>query len=297
MALTGGSVGVDLQSRTKRTDFAKLRTFKLYRDIPIETLSWLTDTLPFSAALKEFGVDFSPESIADSSDAIENLLDSLPPLRTLRLECAGQQSVRETAFRPHGSSLHSLLLGKTLEDARSLSEIRTGCPNLRKLAVSITRSAGDGQETACYRAIGAFEHLSHLILTLRVRKPLSASDEESMMRTVLIDTTVNESLAADIFRLVSMSHGSLETLDLSVDINAREFGYKSFASACERLARSWHCEKNPRNDAPGHACVTKETGVEDKEDRESAASRWISPSDAHTFHALWPGTSDWRLET
>ncbi|KAF2174117.1 hypothetical protein M409DRAFT_48991 [Zasmidium cellare ATCC 36951] len=300
LVIAGHSHVDELRVWHRKTDFAKLRTLKLYQDVPIEDLCWLTELRPFSEALEEIGLDFSHHEILDATNELEDFIDSLPPLRALRLVCASSEpGVLEVAFRRHGDSLRTLRLGETISDINDLSNIRDSCPNLRELAVTTTRSAGNADEIGRHRTIGALQHLRCLILTLHVHYRLDTVDDASIIRAALIDSAVDKSLAASIFGAVSASstvgHGSLETLRLSVQIDQASFDHE-LEITCKMLARSWQCEKNPGDDAPKHSCFVAELGAEDREDYESAFGRRLDPEIEAVMRDLWPeqATGDWR---
>ncbi|KAK4498450.1 hypothetical protein PRZ48_011108 [Zasmidium cellare] len=130
LVLAGQRYYDDIRVWTEKTDFAKLRTFKLYRDVPVEILRWFSEVRPFSEALEEVGIDFSYRCGIEASDAIQSFLDSLLALRRLRLLWIHKQSLQEAALRRHGDRLHTLLLDKTIQDITTLSNIRESCPNL-----------------------------------------------------------------------------------------------------------------------------------------------------------------------
>lgn len=303
----------DLRYWHREIDFAELRTLKLHTYLPLETLRWLTNLRPFSDKLEELAFELSSQEIEEGSDdALENFLGSLCPLRRLRLPCPYTQGIWGALFRRHGDSLRSLLLDDIFDnsterhitlDAATLSDIRHGCPNLQKLAVPITRSTGDENETACYRAIGSFPHLRDLTLNLHVHNvaPNAAPNQinsQENLRNALIHCAIDASLAAAIFRLISSTHGSLENLRLLVRID--RIGLASqYLSISRMLAGWWHCERDRRDTAPRHSCfTTKLEAVDAGEYGHAVRRRTIHLGLESAWRGLWPDmrSGDWRQD-
>lgn len=138
LTLTGRSSKDDLWAWGQKTDFSKVRALKLYQHVEDEVLRWLTETRPFSEAFKEL-------TLNRTGEAIEDFLDSLPPLEKLRLSSL---SGFEVALRRHGSTLQTLIFIEVLH-ATSILTIRNSCLNLQELGLTIPRSAGNEQTLPC----------------------------------------------------------------------------------------------------------------------------------------------------
>ncbi|KAH0363963.1 hypothetical protein KCU65_g7028, partial [Aureobasidium melanogenum] len=240
------------------TDFSKLRSLTVHSPIDVEALRWLTTRCRLSSLDNlALNVDYSDRDLPDedTSNAMDDLLRSLRPLKSLKLVGLIEPRSISLAIEHHGRYLRRLLLYSTellsehhMQQGRAdlatvpfLHELKENCPHLEELALRMIRSKGDVNEVATYRAIGEISSLRKIHLSVLCSEPLTwnttvyeqfeaAYDDsadldhqmEARLDDALINLAMDETLARSIFQVMSKAkplHAPpLECLELRMNV-------------------------------------------------------------------------------
>jgi hypothetical protein len=180
-------------------------------------------------------------------------LDSLPPLRNLRIRGLFGDEIFEYILKHHCATLRQLSLIPTDDDGENLArfkggfhltgdkarQLRQACPLLKELDIEIRRTYSDANEAGIYRALGEFTHMRKLCLTMDCsgglrgirlpdKLPLDAEFDEfdkkwhvrgvrnGHVRHALTNSAIDRDLAISIWHILTtqQKHSALQHLHL-----------------------------------------------------------------------------------
>ncbi|KAF2150017.1 hypothetical protein K461DRAFT_323509 [Myriangium duriaei CBS 260.36] len=334
-----GEAGADmLKALHNRSDFRKLKILKLGYLVSTEAIWWMRDNCEFSS-LHTLAIEpYERDSFEELEIATESFLQSLPPLSSLSITAYYSRHTLYSAFFRHGHTLKQLLLGRSrvpggiwLDDRSILDDIRTHCPSLEELAFPLQRSLGDAEEVKFYRSLGAFRSLRQIHLSLDCSREWPAyclfaagsspgpsrrypqiwynSEQSRQIREFLINAAMDKKLARTIFKVIATSKSAS-----SLPLDQLSLGYRNpfppvsarlapvIQGLFSRIARSWKCTRNPRDDVPDHECFVEDCTKpqdwmptwpreEDLSDAVKIAFRSIRPESPPPYRDFWTG---WR---
>lgn len=311
------------------TNFSKLRSLTVHSPIDVEALRWLTTHCRLSSLDNlALNVDCPDRDVPDEdiSNAMDDLLRSLRPLKSLKIVGLIQPRSISLTTEHHGRYLRRLLLSSTeslsehhMEQGRAdfatvpfLHELKENCPRLKELALRMIRSKGDANEVAIYRAIGKISSLRKIHLSVLCSEPLTwdttvyeqfeaayddSTDLDQEMKHRLDDALMNsamdETLARSIFQVMSKAKPlyapPLECLELRMNV-LREWPTISSHKLLEFLryiARSWICNRGLHDDGP-HQCSVRVYDKKEELDRQESERYDELPNmnDLHYAQAL-----------
>jgi hypothetical protein len=331
-----------LESFSKHIDFSALKALKLQGStIMEEALGWMATSCSFHS-LTTLVLVLERSIEAPSGDVVRLFFRSFPPLKALRMDAIVSQITIDTTLEHHGKSLRNLWLScvRNLGDTdqlvlgiREIDKIRQHCPLIENLNIPISRSMGDAQEIAIYKALGALPKLRRLSLTLdssdlsvvpsddEIPIPNDPSFDEferknfpgtyarnGHVRDVLINCALDEKLARAILQRISESKPQdsfpLERIS-PVSTGAGEFGVPDLpmdlSQVFSYLGGSWRLVRSQRDDSRDKISAIQsirrgKTSYEENQKRGSVPKTMSQATEA-VFRRIWPHKQDgseWR---
>jgi hypothetical protein len=164
----------DIEKWSQDTNFSFLKTLKIGTHSTLDALEYMTTNCQF-LSLTKLSINIKPKwnrwKDAKYYSAASLFLLNVPALSSLEIHSWHPNMATESILKHHGTRLQRLLLlpcrGETIP-LETLQHLVENCPLIEELTIQISRSRGDIQEVAKYKAIGALPRLKRLSLKLNV---------------------------------------------------------------------------------------------------------------------------------
>jgi hypothetical protein len=336
LEIVEGDSGHVLKLWNLRTNFGLLQSLEVHYPLATSDFVWLKDNCHFES-LHTLAVNLCTsvgenDLQGDLTDAVEALLLSIPPLRSVKLTGDYSQRIVESVLDRCKLSLRTLLLGPLRERGTGvianipfIHTIKLHCPNLEELAVPFMRCQGDASEVAVYRSLAQLPAIRRLHLAMYSREaflwdqdsPLDLDsqiyDRKPGLRDqfcrAAVDLAIDQALAANIFRIITISKSRsspvLESLEIHVEALRILGGFNSVPKMIhwlQYIGRSWTCTPKVRDDMRGQ-CRIVEYDDEHKLDRQDvdelgAVDQEIRTRFGSLLSHVWPGidSGNWRAK-
>ncbi|KAH9909902.1 hypothetical protein F4778DRAFT_713319 [Xylariomycetidae sp. FL2044] len=296
----------DIQAWASRTRFECLRSLEFASQLDLSGLREMTGMAQrgdFRSLQRLKMRQFPPiedEREWQEADAASALLfEALPPLVEISLFYNLDIKTFTAILCRHGNSIRKLeLLPKDTKrfviSHDRVDAITKQCPNLLKLKLVVPRTEGNEQEVALYRSLGQLQALRRVTLHLDYShtespgaKPANGDFGQTRinkrLRSMLINTAIDSTLATAILRLLRSNNPNLEYLKLATGGSGywKEYNMERIE---ERMTRSWICRLDR-----GRVTVKK---IKKHQRYAAESSPIISKENKSTWESIWPGTSD-----
>jgi len=295
---------VDLSKRvdTSAIEVLGLRiTYKNYKGLLHHLAA--SCTFPSLKTLKLWFWFTSPAMWNEEDDGVRRFLGSVPPLKALKIDGYVSIATFHTIMEHHGKNLRRLhiLSGRfhpsLVFKLSHVEMIKSSCPHLHELTLSIQRTVGDITEVTIYKTLGSFAKLQSLFLILDCSYRGDESEEngsnqgldlpqdgravrrvaripwgqqheieppwDDVVRGILINSAVDKNLARAIFRAISAGKQAgdlpLELLQLYPIGAGKPLSGAGRIISNTRMcfSRSWQVERNPRDDRQDELVITE----------------------------------------
>ncbi|ORY14634.1 hypothetical protein BCR34DRAFT_559982 [Clohesyomyces aquaticus] len=325
LALRGsGSIGLDVfRTWAGRTDFTILGSLdlRILMDSDVfDTLSNMAEDDVFKQ-LRKLSIWLNPMQIDKMDRKTNDFLSALRPLEYLDVEWYFPQpmiSILDSTLPCHGQTLKTLHLPGKISQ-RDMVRLRDGCPNLRTLKLSVTRTQGRKEEVYVYETLGSFPRLERLILTLDCAKPPRRREKTESarksqylerFRSALSNAAVDAELAQSIFSVILRANmlgsnrigvlPSFRYLKLRCEFDRED----PFVHLEHWVGRSWVCERK-RADMDSEEALVREiekqnrlNSIESIEGEIGDDFQWSEDGELFkpAWEANWPesqGRKDW----
>lgn len=293
----------DWETWSKLTDLSQLHCLKLQNDA-IGSLHWAVEnctflsltTLELDLTLMD-GTTYQKRNSHDVQSAASAFICKLRPLSTIKLTGTPGSSIVDIVLEYHGRTLRSLRLDRLQPTSFMVDQLRTSCPLLEDLALTINRQRGNPDEKNTYKALGKISKLRNLFLYLDCS---IASCHVDYAADALINTAVDESLALAIFLTISDAKpkGALPLQEVKLYTTSRNIGqFNNIGKIYGHVGRSWVVERNPRDDS-AHKPIARELGRRAREAREAKYPIILDGPTMAILGEAWPecqdGKADWQ---
>lgn len=205
-----------LRRISTKTDFARLRTLKLYAPCEPEDVLWLAEKCRFpslrSLALGTLKDAHERAAEGLGQDAVIDLLRAVPPLECLCVPIALNTAIVRTALERHGRNLRELsfyTLPRQVQWQESvqgtLDLIRTNCSVLVALAIPVPHVADLTARSTFYTTLGLLGPVQHMVLS---------ADPNAFRFSSIRDPASVESIFHDIYKAQREAIPALSTLEI-----------------------------------------------------------------------------------
>jgi hypothetical protein len=311
-------------------DFSTVQILDLGSSIQGEALAAWADRLHFPAlrTLRLFlgAREFGEEQAPDFYQQAIRFLQGLPSLSEIHLIAwHSRLSIGALAER-HGPRLRKLsVAGLPWQSLTEHDILQLGryCPLLEKMSVPIRRTQGDAREVALYKALGTITNLKFLDLVLDVSDPTLYQEDASIdpdwdefdnqyieedlggisrsrnghIRSLLINTLIDEPLASSIFEVISAAKPQdaplLERLTLSIQgqVQWEYLPRCEFSYIVRFFASEWTIERDVRY---GHR-DRFEARISQSSNFQFFDNDNVYPWIVNVFLRIWPIAEDGNL--
>jgi hypothetical protein len=201
-------VRLDIDIEFRAEPFEYMTANCSFRSLKTVTLQTHSSRSAYYDHIRKVGNGYPYEEfIAYHDRAIAAFLQSLPPLRNLKLHGEFGGNTFEALLEKHGESLEALHLqldvptgdiGQFTLNMEHLQQLTSHCRNIESLFIISKRTQGDAAEIESYRLLGSLPKLRTLYLTLDAsNRSFGVSPEDAEYRQYDADDPRLQALAAN----------------------------------------------------------------------------------------------------
>jgi hypothetical protein len=317
------------------TDLSVLRVFRYHRVINLDQLTYLKTSCNFpSLTTLGINIEAADRSREAYHECLGRFLRGLSSLESLELVGGVDHPTFLVVLEMPSTRLKKLCLLRSdtlpprmVVGAPEVKMLNTSFPSLEELIVKISRSRGNAQEVAIYKALGSMPKLRNLSLTLDVmdlvdpisrlgdrhRLPNDPTFDEfdrqvfngytgyrnGHIRDLFINSALDETLARAIFDSISTAQPAKISLveSLKVRVTRENTFQTDVRSVAVHLAHAWTVERSADQDK--YDVVTATEDEIPAEEDENSPMPTLNGRAGEIFRRIWPlkkQGGDWRQD-